>query len=71
MAWNCFVKKYLEKNVNVFCTTRDLLGSKELMDCKEKYPNNLEIFELDLLKEGKPGILACFLKDRPIDIFIK
>ena len=21
-----FVKKYLEKNVNVFCTTRDVLG---------------------------------------------
>ena len=65
-----FVKKYLEKNVNVFCTTRDVLGSKELLYCKEKYPNNLEIFELDLLKEGTPGILASFLKDRPIDIFI-
>ena len=65
-----FVKKYLEKNVNVFCTTRDLLGSKELLDCKEKHPNNLEIFELDLLEEGTPGILASFLKDRPIDILI-
>ena len=65
-----FVKKYLEKNVKVFCTTRDVLGSKELMDCKEKYPNNLEIFELDLLEEGTPSVLANLLDDRPIDIFI-
>ncbi len=40
------------------------------MDCKDKYHNNLEIFELYLLKEGKLGILASFLKDRPIDILI-
>ena len=65
-----FVKKYLEKNVNVFCTTRDVLGSKEILDCKEKHPNKLEIFELDLLEEGTPSVLANLLDDRPIDIFI-
>ena len=47
-----FVKKYLGKNVNVVSTTRDLTGSKELLAIKERFPENLEIFELDLLKEN-------------------
>ncbi len=47
-----FVKNYLGKNVDVVSTTRDLKSSKELLALKEKFPNNLEIFELDLLKES-------------------
>ena len=65
-----FVKKYLENNVHVLCTSRDVSGSKELLSCKERYPNNLEIFELDLLKEDAASTLANFLKGRPIDILI-
>ena len=65
-----FVKKYLENNVHVLCTSRDVTGSKELLSYKERYPNNLEIFELDLLKEDAASTLANFLKDRPIDILI-
>ena len=65
-----FVKKYLENNVHVLCTSRDVTGSKELLSYKERYPNNLEIFELDLLKENAASTLANFLKDRPIDILI-
>ena len=47
-----FVKHYLGKNVKVVGTTRDLKSSKELLAIKERFPNNLEIFELDLLKES-------------------
>ena len=65
-----FVKKYLGKNVNVVGTTRDLKSSKELMAIKERFPDNLEIFELDLLKESAGYTLANFLGDKPIDIFI-
>ena len=65
-----FVKKYLEKNVNVLCTTRDISGSKELLECKERYPNNIEIFELDLLKENGAKTLANQLNGMPIDILI-
>jgi NAD(P)-dependent dehydrogenase (short-subunit alcohol dehydrogenase family) len=65
-----FVKNYLEKNINVVSTTRELKSSKELLALKEKFPNNLEIFELDLLKEGAGYALANFLGDRPIDILI-
>ena len=65
-----FVKKYLEKNVNVLCTARDISGSKELLECKERYPNNIEIFELDLLKENGAETLANQLNGMPIDILI-
>ena len=65
-----FVKKYLEKNVLVLCTTRDISGSKELLECKERYPNNIEIFELDLLKENGAETLANQLNGMPIDILI-
>ena len=65
-----FVKKYLEKNVHVLCTTRDISGSKELLECKERYPNNIEIFELDLLKENGAETLANQLNGMPIDILI-
>ena len=65
-----FVKNYLGKNVNVVGTTRDLKSSKELLAIKERFPNNLEIFELDLLKESAGNTLANFLRDRPIDILI-
>ena len=65
-----FVKNYLGKNVNVVCTTRDLKSSKELLAIRERFPNNLEIFELDLLKESAGYTLANFLGDRPIDILI-
>ena len=65
-----FVKNYLGKNVNVVSTTRDLKSSKELLALKERFPNNLDIFQLDLLKEGAGNTLANFLGDRPIDILI-
>ena len=65
-----FVKNYLGKNVDVVSTTRHLKSSKELLALKEKFPNNLEIFELDLLKESAGDILANFLGERPIDILI-
>ena len=65
-----FVKNYLAKNVNVVSTTRDLKSSKELLAIKERFPNNLEIFELDLLKESAGYTVANFLGDRPIDILI-
>ena len=65
-----FVKKYLEKNANVLCTTRDISGSKELLECKKRYPNNIEIFELDLLKENGTETLANQLNGMPIDILI-
>ena len=47
-----FVKSFLEKNVNVICTTRNISGSKKLLECKKKHPDNLEILELDLVKEN-------------------
>ena len=65
-----FVKKYIEKNIHLICTTRDISGSKELLAYKEKYPNKMEIFELDLLKDNAALTLANFIKDRPIDILI-
>ena len=65
-----FVKKYLEKNANVLCTTRDISGAKELLECKDRYPNNIEIFELDLLKENGAETLANQLNGTPIDILI-
>ena len=65
-----FVKHYLGKNVKVVSTTRDLKSSKELLAIKERFPNNLEIFELDLLKESAGYTLANFLGDKPIDILI-
>ena len=65
-----FVKKYIEKNVHLTCTTRDISGSKELLAYKEKYPDNMEIVELDLLKDNAAVTLGNFIKDRPIDILI-
>ncbi len=65
-----FVEKYLGKNVHVVCTTRDIPSSKDLLAIKERFPNNLEIFELDLLKETAGGTLANLIGDRPIDILI-
>ena len=65
-----FVKNYLGKSVNVVSTTRDIKSSRELLALKERFPDNLEIFELDLLKESAGYTLANFLGDRPIDILI-
>ncbi len=65
-----FVTNYLGKNVNVVSTTRDIKSSRELLSLKEKFPDNLEIFELDLLKESAGDTLANFLGERPIDILI-
>ena len=65
-----FAKKCLKKDVHVLATVRDIKGSKELLALKERFPENLEIFELDLLKESAGYILANFLGDRPIDILI-
>ena len=64
------VKKYLENNEKVFCTTRNILKSKELILLKEKYTNSLEICELDLLDKKSPNILSNFLANKPIDLFI-
>jgi len=65
-----FVKSFLAKNINVICTTRNIAGSKELLECKKKYPNNLEILELDLLEENSENTLSDLLSDKPVDIFI-
>ena len=65
-----FVKSFLAKNVNVICTTRDISGSKELLEHKKKHHDNLEILELDLLKENSENTLSDLLSDKPIDIFI-
>ena len=65
-----FVTNYLGKNVNVVSTTRDIESSRELLALKERFPDNLEIFELDLLKESAGDTLANFLGERPIDILI-
>ena len=64
------VKKFLENDEKVICTTRNLSKSKELISCKEKYNDNLEICELDLLDKESPNILSNFLGDKPIDLFI-
>ena len=65
-----FVKSFLAKNINVICTTRNIAGSKELLECKKKYPNNLEILGLDLLEENSENTLSDLLSDKPVDIFI-
>ena len=65
-----FVTNYLGKKVNVVSTTRDIKSSRELLALKERFPDNLEIFELDLLKESAGDTLANFLGERPIDILI-
>ncbi len=65
-----FVTNFLEKHVNVVSTTRDIKSSRELLALKERFPDNLEIFELDLLKESAGDTLANFLGERPIDILI-
>ena len=65
-----FVKSFLANNINVICTTRNISGSKELLECKKNYPDNLEILELDLLEENSENILSDLLSDKPIDIFI-
>ena len=44
--------------------------SNDLMKYQRKYPNYLEICELDLIAENSSNILTNFLNDRPIDIFI-
>ena len=64
------VKKYLENNEKVFCTTRNISKSKELKLLKEKHTNSLEICELDLLDKYSPNILSNFLENEPIDLFI-
>ena len=46
------------------------IGVKRTFAFKEKFPDNMEIFELDLLKENAAVTLANFIKDRPIDILI-
>ena len=65
-----FVRSFLEKNVNVICTSRNISGSKELLKCEKKHPNNIEILELDLLKENSGKTLSDLLSDKPIDILI-
>ena len=37
---------------------------------QKKYPNNIEILELDLLKENSENTLSDLLSDKPIDILI-
>ncbi len=64
------VKKFLKNNEKVICTTRNISKSKELILCKEKYNDNLEICELDLLDKESPTILSNFLGNEPIDLFI-
>ena len=65
-----FVRSFLAKNVNVICTTRNISGSKDLLECKKKHPNNIQILELDLLKENLEKPLSDLLSDKPIDILI-
>ena len=64
------VKKFLKNNEKVICTTRNISKSRELILCKEKYNDNLEICELDLLDKDSPNILSNFLGDETIDLFI-
>ena len=54
------VKKFLKNNEKVICTTRIISKSKELMLYKEKYNDNLEICELDLLDKDSPNIYQIF-----------
>ena len=65
-----FVKKFLENNVKVFCTTRNISKSNDLIKYQKKYPKNLEICELDLVARDSSNVLSNFLGDKPIDIFI-
>ena len=65
-----FVKNFLEKNAQVFCTTRNISKSNDLMKYKRKYPNNLEICEMDLISESTSNVLSDFLGTKPVDIFI-
>ena len=64
------VKKFLRNNEKVICTTRNISKSKELILCKEKFNDNLEICELDLLDKDSPNILSNFLGNETIDLFI-
>ena len=64
------VKKFLKNDEKVICTTRNISKSKELILYKEKYNDNLEICELDLLDKESPNILSKFLRNEPIDLFI-
>ena len=64
------VKKFLKNNEKVICTTRNISKSKELILCKKKYNDNLEICELELLDKESPNILSNFLGNEPIDLFI-
>ena len=64
------VKKFLKNNEKVICTTRNFSKSKELILCKKKYNDNLEICELDLLDKDSPNILSNFLGDETVDLFI-
>ena len=64
------IKKFLENDEKVICTTRNISKSKELILYKEKYNENLEICELDLLDKDSPNILSNFLGDETIDLFI-
>ena len=64
------VKKFLENNEKVICTTRNFSKSIELLLLKEKYNDNLEVCELDLLDKESPNILSNFLGNEPIDLFI-
>ena len=64
------VKKFLKNNEKVICTTRNISKSKELILCKEKFNDNLEICELDLLDKDSPNILSNFLGNETIDLFI-
>ena len=65
-----FVKKFLKRNSKVFCTSRKISKSKELILLKKEFSKNLEIVELDLLEEESPKILSDFLSNQAIDIFI-
>ena len=47
-----FVRSFLAIDVNVICTPRNISGSKELLKCKKRYLYNIEILELDLLKQN-------------------
>ena len=59
-----FTKTFLEKNVKVFCTTRNISKSNDLMKYQRKYPNYLEICELDLIAENSSNVLTNFLNFR-------
>ena len=65
-----FVRSFLATNVKVVLTTRNISGSKDLLECKKKHPNNIQILELNLLKENSEKTLSDLLSDKPIDILI-